>query len=246
MMEQVLNEIFRVEYIITPILMFIALGVGGTLWYEFWLWKETRKGGTVGSLLDREFNLAYTHSIYAPMHKEDIQDYFNADAFLGTPESIDGVTAWFTSRINTLQESHGKFDRVAFIEKKEGPVGVLSLKDMISASTGIPAIIVRVGLDYTHPQLKIVGKSAIHHESSEILKKDEKVLVISDVLTTGGTVLEAVGILRECGVDIKESLVLFDREEQFGHNQMAEYGINWEAFKLRSEIPKQELSAQPV
>lgn len=245
-MEQVLNEIFKAEYFVTPILMFIALGVGGTLWYEFRLRKETEKGGTVDSWLDREFNLAYTHSIYATVNTKDTKDYFNADAFLGAPESIGGVTAWFTSKINALQKSHGKFDRIAFLEKREGPVGVLSLKDMISASTGIPAIIVRVGMDYTHPLLKIVGKSAIHHESSKVLKKDEKVLVISDVLTTGGTVLEAIGILRDCGVDIKESLFLFDREEQFGHDQMTNYGINFEAFKVRSEIPKQELFAQPV
>ena len=40
-----------------------------------------------------------------------------------------------------------------------------------------------------------------------------KIILVDDVATTGGSLMKTAGIFREHGYTIKEAIVLFDREE---------------------------------
>lgn len=63
----------------------------------------------------------------------------------------------------------------------------------------------------------------------------DRVLVVDDVCTTGGTVLEAVLLLRNNGLVVENALVVVDREDG-GRERLGEYGV-----KLHSLLTLQEL-----
>jgi orotate phosphoribosyltransferase len=61
-----------------------------------------------------------------------------------------------------------------------------------------------------------------------VLNKGEKVLVIEDVLTTGGQVLESVASLREMGAVVERIVAIIDRMEGAREN-IEGAGLKFEA-----------------
>ena len=63
----------------------------------------------------------------------------------------------------------------------------------------------------------LVRKQTKEHGTTKLiegnLKKDDKVAVVEDVVTTSGSVLKAIDAIETFGADIKKVLVVVDREE---------------------------------
>ena len=63
----------------------------------------------------------------------------------------------------------------------------------------------------------LVRKQTKEHGTTKLiegnLKKDDKVAVVEDVVTTGGSVLKAIDAIEEYGAIVKKVLVVVDREE---------------------------------
>jgi orotate phosphoribosyltransferase len=74
-----------------------------------------------------------------------------------------------------------------FIEKKVGPVGAVTLKDLLIQRADIPALIAR-------PRRRLVA-SAIKGEFSP----GDKVILVTDVITKGTTILEPIEKLEQLG-----------------------------------------------
>jgi orotate phosphoribosyltransferase len=67
------------------------------------------------------------------------------------------------------------------------------------------------------------------------LHSGERVLVVDDVITTGGSLLTAVDALAESGVEIVEALAVVDREEG-GREAIEARGLRVHALFTRSEF----------
>jgi orotate phosphoribosyltransferase len=67
------------------------------------------------------------------------------------------------------------------------------------------------------------------------LRAGDRVMVVDDVITTGGSLLQAVDALRDQAVEIVEALAVVDREEG-GRQAIEERGLDVHALFVRSEF----------
>jgi orotate phosphoribosyltransferase len=113
------------------------------------------------------------------------------------------------------------------VQRLAGPVlGAVPLVTAVSLETGLPMVIVRVDKPKEYGTAKRVeGK----------LAAGERVVLIEDVVTTGGAALSAVDVLLEAGAEVLGALVVVDREEGGGAAFSAR-GIPLEALFTRSEL----------
>ena len=68
------------------------------------------------------------------------------------------------------------------------------------------------------------------------IRSGDRALIVDDVLTSGGSLLKAVGSARAAGLQVEHALVLVDREEQDGRNR-----VEQEKIKLISLLTIQDL-----
>jgi orotate phosphoribosyltransferase len=66
--------------------------------------------------------------------------------------------------------------------------------------------------------------------------RGEKVVVLDDVITTGGSTITAINRAREAGLIIERVVVLIDREEENGRQNIEALGVAVEAVLTRTEI----------
>jgi orotate phosphoribosyltransferase len=98
----------------------------------------------------------------------------------------------------TLSKEGVKFDRIAGVL-----LGSIPLAVALSLETKIPFVMVRKEKK-NHGTGKLV---------EGILVKGEKVLVVEDVITSAGSVSEAISTLRNEGVVVETVLAVVDRQE---------------------------------
>ncbi|MGC8651489.1 MAG: orotate phosphoribosyltransferase [Minisyncoccia bacterium] len=102
-------------------------------------------------------------------------------------------------------------EKIAGIELGSVPLAVA-----LSIETGRPFVIVR--------------KESKTHGTKEMVEGDlssgDEVLVVEDVVTTGGSVVRAINILKENGADVKKVLAVVDREEG-GRENIEKEGISF-------------------
>jgi len=90
------------------------------------------------------------------------------------------------------------------IDRLAGPeLGAVALAASASMECGKPFVLIR-------NRKKDYGTSK---QIEGVLNAGEKVLIIEDVLTTGGQVLESVASLREAGAIVERIVAIIDRQE---------------------------------
>ncbi len=95
------------------------------------------------------------------------------------------------------------------------------------------SLIIKKPLIYTRKEVKTYGiKRPVEGEYQE----NEKVVLIDDMITTGGSKLEVISLLRDLKLKIKEVVVLVDRE-QGGKEKLEKNGLKlYSAFSLKEWI----------
>ncbi len=91
-----------------------------------------------------------------------------------------------------------KIDKIAGVA-----IGAIPIAVALSLQTGIPFVIVRKEEKNHGTSSKIEGE----------IKEGERVVIVEDVTTTGGSVINAIEALRSFGCVCEEALVVVDREE---------------------------------
>jgi orotate phosphoribosyltransferase len=113
------------------------------------------------------------------------------------------------------------------VQRLAGPVlGAVPLVTAVSLQTGVPSVIVRVD------KPKEYG-TARRFEGT--LHAGERVVLVEDVVTTGGAALAALDVLREAGADVLGAVVVVDREEG-GREAFAAAGVPLQALFTKSEL----------
>src|SRR5579859_7347462 len=92
------------------------------------------------------------------------------------------------------------------VQRLAGPVlGAVPLVTALSLHTGLPSLIVRVEKHKEYGTNKQI---------EGVLVAGERVVIVEDVVTTGGAALSAVEVLRAAGADVVGALVVVDREQR--------------------------------
>jgi orotate phosphoribosyltransferase len=108
-----------------------------------------------------------------------------------------------------------------------GPVlGAIPLVTALSLTTELPMLIVRVD----HPKEYGTAK-----QIEGAFVAGEKVVVVEDVITTGGAALSTVETLRQAGLEVLATLGVVDRE-QGGAEAFAAAGVPYQALFTKSEL----------
>ena len=107
-----------------------------------------------------------------------------------------------------------------------GPeLGAVPLAAAAALASGIPFLIVRkAAKDYATEGL-IEG----------VFEQGERVLVIEDVVTTGGALIAAIEALRAAGLAVERALCVLDREEG-GAEGLAALGVRLESLFRRADL----------
>ncbi|WP_297475899.1 orotate phosphoribosyltransferase [Thermococcus sp.] len=126
--------------------------------------------------------------------------YLNVKRLITNPKTLKLISRLMKER---AEELHIEFDRVA------GPeLGAVPIATALALETGKPLVIVR-------------KKPKGHGTGSQIegeVKSGDRILLVEDVTTTGGSVLRAMNVLRKEGAEIAAVFVVADREEGAGKN----------------------------
>ena len=121
--------------------------------------------------------------------------YINVKKLTTNPKALKLIAELIARR---MEEAGVKFDRVA------GPeLGAVPIATALALETGKPLVIVR-------------KKPKGHGTGSQIegeIKPGERVLLVEDVTTTGGSVLRAAGVIESLHGKIAAISVVVDREE---------------------------------
>ncbi len=112
------------------------------------------------------------------------------------------------------------FDRIAAI-----PYGGLPIGQAVSLETGKPLIYPRREVKEYGTKKPIEGK----------FETGETVVVLDDLITTGGSKIEAVDPLKEAGLAVRDMVVLIDRE-QGGARELEKRGYTLHAVLTVSEL----------
>lgn len=131
----------------------------------------------------------------------------------------------FKELVKGLAEKYrGKIDVVAGLESR----GFI-LAAPLALELGIGMIPVRkggklpgpvIGVDY---QLEY-GTARLELRP-EMVKENERVLIIDDVLATGGTAAAAVKLIRQCGAKVESVLVLMELAELNGKSKLPDVDV---------------------
>jgi orotate phosphoribosyltransferase len=113
------------------------------------------------------------------------------------------------------------------VQRLAGPVlGAVPLVTAVSLHTGLPALIVRGEKPKEYGTAKMIEGALV---------AGERVVVVEDVVTTGGAALAAIDVLRAAGADVLGALVVIDRE-QGGADAFAAAGVPYQALFTKSAL----------
>jgi orotate phosphoribosyltransferase len=141
-------------------------------------------------------------------------EYFDKYLFEAQPALLDRVA---TAMVELLPEG---------TELLGGPeLGGVPIATMISAKTGLPALFVR-------KEAKEYGTAKLA-EGPDVAGR--RVLLVEDVITTGGAVRDAASALRELGALVETVVCAIDRSPE-GKDNLGDAGL-----KVRSVLTKADL-----
>ena len=147
--------------------------------------------------------------------------YFNCKPTMLDPEGKEIIGQLIFAKIRDL-EPNG----IGGLEL--GSVPISSAVSLISQAEGQPIkefIVRKEKKDHGIPA-KVEGE----------LVAGEKVVVVDDVITTGGSTIKAIEAVQQLGLEVIKVVVLVDREEMNGRQNIEKHCQDVEALIARSEV----------
>jgi len=139
------------------------------------------------------------NSHYTLVGGKDSRVFYDLDSYYLTPQKMELLVIKIVEAINFLINAGIEFDRIAFLDKKEGTIGLLPLFSAVQASINKPAIIVRLERELIRNSIK--GE----------IKEGENILILNDAATSGRTLFKAIEKIVQHGCIVKNALVVNDR-----------------------------------
>jgi orotate phosphoribosyltransferase len=147
---------------------------------------------------------AITQSVYTLAGGCPSHYFFDADKMMSKGKYVEILSDYYAKAIQE-NDALNTIDKLAFIEKEVGTVGILPLMGLIISKTGKDGVVVRLQ--------KQVNIGKVKSSRGSEPKKGENVAIISDVATAGEGIIEAATTIRESGANVTSAFVLYDREQ---------------------------------
>ncbi len=194
------------------------------------------------------FKRGLRNSWYFLQSGRPAQAYLNIDtAMLGDDydsdsttqhERIEQIVEQFGTKIQEIEQEN-PFERLVFIDKAgHGPVGMIALSSLLIWRLKKDAVFVR-------PYRNTLRASS----KGRNIEPGERLLIVSDVATTGETILKAASKLWEAGAVVIGALVFYDQElgatENLSSKDLLLYSLNTrievlEDPEIRERLPDKE------
>ena len=146
--------------------------------------------------------------------------YFN-----GKQTTLDGRGAYLVGRIFLAMLADDVPDAVGGLTLGADPI--------------VGAMLSLAGMEDLDLKGFIVRKAVKKHGTESLVEgpvaKGNRVVVIEDVVTTGGSALQAIAAVREVGCDVTKVIAVVDREEG-GRENLESEGIQLEAIFTAAEL----------
>jgi len=123
--------------------------------------------------------------------------YIDLRLTISSPITMDWIANSLT-RITTKEIGKDKIDKILGV-----PTAGVPFATVVSQKLGIPLIYYRQARKEHGVRKKIEG----------ILERNDRVLIVDDLITTGESVIEAAEVVRDQGGVVNELVVLLDREQ---------------------------------
>lgn len=131
-------------------------------------------------------------------------DYFDIDSIVETPEGgntlLDGVEA----RIGELEDGGLEYDKIAFLHKDSGPVGLLIYAWTLCQRLDAELVVLKLWKKLRFDDLKIKGND---------IEDGDSVLLVDDVANTGTTQQRAIDLVRTNGGNVTGVVCVYERED---------------------------------
>lgn len=156
-------------------------------------------GALTSSMLSREqlarriADVALLHGNFTLRSGRTSRYYLDKYLFSTQPDVLAALGVSFASQI----------DRATTTRLAGAELGGIPLVTAASLATGLPCIFVRNKKKDYGTAKQIEG----------VLNKGDRVVIIEDIATTGGQVLEAAIMLRDMGATIEKIIAVIDRQE---------------------------------
>jgi orotate phosphoribosyltransferase len=160
--------------------------------------------------------IAYLEGDFITRAGKKTNYYIDKYLFETNPAVLDAIA----TELCQLFPAHNTYDRIAAPE-----LGAVPLAALVAVKLQKPFLIVKKAQKEYGTQRLIEGK----------YNKNEKVVVLEDVVTTGGAVLKACDILLDKGLDIVSIIGTIDREEGGAQNIMQK-GFAYQALITTSDL----------
>lgn len=147
---------------------------------------------------------AITQSEYTLAGGAPSNYFFDTDKMMSKPKYVEIISDYFAKAIRTVMNNN-KIDKLAFIEKDVGTIGILPLMSMVISKTELSAFIVRLRKQITIGKIKC--SLGIEPKPGEVIA------IVSDVATTGEGIIATANAIREKGALTPFAFVLYDREQ---------------------------------
>ena len=149
--------------------------------------------------------------------------YLDKYRFSTRPEILRPIGRLLAECVRTIEgDAHpsGPIDRLAGAE-----LGGIPLVTAASLETGLPTLLVRNAKKGYGTAQQLEG----------LREPGERVVFIEDVATTAGQALEAVGVLREAGLEVAAVVCVIDRQEGAREN-VEGAGLRFEALFTKADL----------
>jgi len=124
--------------------------------------------------------------------------YIDKYVFETEPEVLDAISAEVAERLDG--------DEIDVIAGPE--LGAVPLVTAVSLKMGIPGAFIRTGQKHYGTQARVEGT----------IEKGDRVAIVEDVTTTGGTILQTASVVEEIGGIVDRMIVVVDRNAEAVEN----------------------------
>jgi len=172
----------------------------------------------------------------APIVRRGDYNYFIHPISDGVPFLEPELLEEITTHITEIADMD--IDRILTVEAMGIP-----LATSLSMRTGIPFSIIRKRQYALDGEIVISQKTGYSKGELYVnaVKKGDKVLIVDDVISTGGTLLALMSALRDAGVKISDVIVVIERGE--GASRLRDMGFKVKTL-VRISVDKDRVSIE--
>lgn len=133
-------------------------------------------------------------------------DFFDLSRLTLSPKTSQNVVSIYEELLRDLDGKGTKFNKLAFIERTIGPMMISS---ELARRMDLECIVIKSRIPCS---CKLCSKLRIKGSIEPPISSEDRVVIVSDVLTTGGTILGAIDLIEENGAKVVAAIAILDRQ----------------------------------